>query len=171
MDATHPHHNSMAGYGWIKRGQACEIRSNTGRQRLNINGVIDCNDLSAIARYDDTINAQSTIKLFQQIELQNPGAAWIHIICNNARYYHAQLVKDYLANFKIKLVFLPPYAPNLNLIERSWKFFKKTVLHGRYYATFSQFKTACDNFFARLNQYHASLRLLLTDRFQIVGHD
>ncbi|SCZ84681.1 transposase [Nitrosomonas mobilis] len=52
---------------------------------------------------------------------------------------------------KIDLAFLPPYAPNLNLIERFWKFSKKTVLHGRYYETFSQFKTACDNFFAGLN--------------------
>lgn len=68
--------------------------------------------------YDDTINAQSTIKLFQQIEMQNPDAARIHIICDNTRYYHAQLVKDNLANSKIELVFLPPYAPNLNLIER-----------------------------------------------------
>ena len=141
-----------------------------GRQRPNINGVIDCNDLSAIVRYDDTINAQSTIKLFQQIELQNPGARRIHIICDNARYYHARLVKDYLANSRIELVFLPPYAPNLNLIERFWKFFKKTVLYGRYYETFCQFKTACDNFFAGLDQHHASLRSLLTDRFQIIGH-
>lgn len=51
MDATHPHHNPIVGYGWIKRGQAHEIRSNSGRQRLNINGVIDCRDLSAIVRY------------------------------------------------------------------------------------------------------------------------
>jgi len=67
------------------------------QQRLNINGVIDCNGLSDIVRYDDTINTQSTFKLFQQ------------------------------------LVFLPPYAPNLNLIERFWKFFKKTILYGRHY--------------------------------------
>lgn len=169
MDATHPHHNPIAGYGWIKRGHTHEIRSNTGRQRLNINGVIDCSDLSAIVRYDDTINAQSTIRLFQQIEVQNPGAGRIHIICDNARYYHAQQVKDYLATSKIELVFLPPYAPNLNLIERFWKFFKKTVLYGRYYETFSQFKTACDDFFAGLDRHHASLRSLLTDQFQIIG--
>jgi transposase len=114
-------------------------------------------------------DAQSTIKLFQQIEAQNPPAGRIHIICDNARYYHAQLVKDYLEHSKIKLVFLPPYAPNLNLIERFWKFFKKTVLYGRYYETFSQFKTACDDFFTGLDQHHASLRSLLTDRFQIIG--
>jgi len=113
------------------------------------------------------------IKLLQHIELQNelqnPGAARIHIICDNARYYHAQLVKDYLANSRIELVFLPPYAPNLNLIERFWKFFKKTILYERYYETFCQFKTACDNFFAGLDQHHASLRPLLTDRFQIIS--
>lgn len=169
MDATHPHHNPIASYGWIKRGQAHEIRSNTGRQRLNINGVIDCSDLSAIVRYDDTINAQSTIKLFQQIEAQNPLASRIQIICDNARYYRSQLVKDYLEHSNIELVFLPPYAPNLNLIERFWRFFKKTVLYGHYYETFAQFKAACDQFFTGLDQYHASLRSLLTDRFQIIG--
>lgn len=78
-------------------------------------------------------------------------------------------MKDYLTDSKIELVFLPPYAPNLNLIERFWKFFKKTVLYGHYYETFCQFKTACDDFFAELDLHHASLRSLLTDRFQIIG--
>ncbi|WP_404360496.1 IS630 family transposase [Methylotuvimicrobium sp. KM1] len=79
MDAVHPQHNPIAGYGWIKRGQDREIRSNTGRRRLNINGVIDCVKQHAIVRYDDTINAQSTIALFQQIEAQHPHAGKIDI--------------------------------------------------------------------------------------------
>jgi transposase len=170
MDATHPHHNPIAGYGWIKRGKDHEIRSNTGRQRLNINGVIDCSDLSAIVRYDDTINAQSTIALFQQIEAQNPNAARINIICDNARYYHAQVVKDFLTNSKIELVFLPPYAPNLNLIERFWKFFKKTILYSKYYETFAKFEQACDDFFKGLEKYQTDLRSLLTENFQIIGN-
>lgn len=170
MDATHPHHNPIAGYGWIKRGKDHEIRSNTGRQRLNINGVIDCSDLSAIVRYDDTINAQSTIALFQQIEAQNPNAARINIICDNARYYHAQVVKDFLTNSKIELVFLPPYAPNLNLIERFWKFFKKTILYSKYYETFAKFEQACDDFFKGLEKYQTNLRSLLTENFQIIGN-
>jgi transposase len=57
MDATYPQHNPIAAYGWIKRGQDHEIRSNTGRQRININGAIDCASLGPIVRYDDTINA------------------------------------------------------------------------------------------------------------------
>jgi hypothetical protein len=55
------------------------------------------------------------------------------------RYCRSQLISDYLNDSKIKLVFLPPYALNLNLIERYWKFFKKKILYGRYYETFSLF--------------------------------
>ena len=169
MDAVHPHHNPIAGYGWIKRGEDREIRSNTGRRRLNINGVIDCVNQHTIVRYDDTINAQSTIALFQQIEAQHPDAGTIHIICDNARYYRSRLVTEYLENSKIQLEFLPPYAPNLNLIERYWKFFKKKVLYGRYYETFDLFKTACDQFFASTDRFRDDLRSLLTDNFQITG--
>ena len=169
MDAVHPQHNPIAGYGWIKRGQDREIPSNTGRRRLNINGVIDCANQDVIIRYDDTINAQSTIALFQQIEEKNPQASKIHIICDNARYYRSKLVSGYLENSKIELVFLPPYAPNLNLIERYWKFFKKKVLYGRYYESFDLFKEACDDFFASANKFRDNLRSLLTDNFPIIG--
>jgi transposase len=169
MDATHPHHNPIAGYGWIKRGKAHEIRSNTGRQRLNINGAIDCISLHPIVRYDDTINAQSVVELLKQIEQQHPRASLIHIICDNARYYRSQVVTDYLRNSKIELIFLPPYAPNLNLIERYWRLFKKEILYGQYYETFALFKQACDDFFATPERHREKLRSLLTDNFQIIG--
>ncbi len=95
MDATHPHHNPVAGYGWIKRGQERGIRSHTARQRLHINGAMNTVSLQAIVRYDDTINAQSTIQLFQQIEAHHPTAAWIYIIGDHARYARSQLISDY----------------------------------------------------------------------------
>ena len=108
MDATHPQHNPIAGYGWIRRGQDHEISSNTGRQRINLNGAIDCAGLCPIIRYDDTIHAQSTIALLQQIEQQHPAAARIYVICDNARYYYSQLVTEYLLDSKIQLILLPP---------------------------------------------------------------
>lgn len=169
MDATHPHHNPIAGYGWIKRGQNHEIRSNTGRQRLNINGAIDCASPRLVVRYDDTINAQSVVKLLKQIEQQHPRANRIHIICDNARYYRSKVVTEYLLDSKIELIFLPPYAPNLNLIERYWRFFKKQILYGKYYETFALFKQACDEFFAAPERYKEKLNSLLTDNFQIIG--
>ncbi|WP_074668274.1 transposase [Nitrosomonas communis] len=70
-----------------------------------------------------------------------------------------------MSDSKTELIFLPPYAPNLNLIERYWLFFKKEILYGKCYQTFVLFKQACDNFFAASNCYKEALRSLLTDNF------
>ena len=169
MDAVHPQHNPALAYGWIKRGEERQVPSNTGRRRVNINGVIDLETFAPIVRFDETINAASTMALFRQIEQANPQAARISIICDNARYYRSKEVGAYLQTSKIELVFLPPYAPNLNLIERFWKFFKKQVLYNRYYETFEKFKSTCQGFFANAYQYTAQLRALLTENFQIIG--
>jgi transposase len=169
MDAVHPHHNPVIACGWIKRGEDQEVPSNSGRQRVNINGAIDLERLEPVVRYDDSINADSTIALFDQLQELNIAAAWIYVICDNARYYRSKAVQEYLKNSRIKLVFLPPYAPNLNLIERLWKFFKKKILYNRYYETFDEFRAACEEFFRNPRKYHRELRSLLTENFAIVG--
>jgi len=170
MDATHPQHNPVLGYGWIKRGEAYPVRSNTGRNRLNINGAINIQSMSAQVRFDDTIDATSTIALFEQIERAYPLARRITIICDNARYYRSKAVSEYLENSRIELLFLPPYSPNLNLIERFWKFFKRQVLYNHYYEAFDDYKNACKRFFRELDSYVPQLRSLLTENFQIVGN-
>ena len=169
MDGTHPQHNTMAAYGWIKRGSTKEIKSNTGRQRINMNGAIDISNLSTVIRMDESINAQSTLLLLKQIESKHANAEKVYIICDNARYYRSKLVKGYLANSKIELIFLPPYSPNLNLIERYWKFFKKKVLYNQYYPTFTEFKEACLGFFRKKKKYRQELKSLLAENFQIMG--
>jgi transposase len=169
MDAVHPQHNPVLGYGWIKRGEDRDVRSNTGRQRLNINGAIDLETLEPVVRYDDTIDAASTIALFDQLQVVYFAAAWIYVICDNAKYYRSKLVQEYLKTSRIKLVFLPAYAPNLNLIERLWKYFKKQVLYNRYYQSFDDFRSACEDFFSNPQRYKGDLRSLLTESFAITG--
>jgi len=90
---------------------------------------------------------------------------------DNAGYYKGEKIRKYLAGSKIKLIFLPPYSPNLNLIERLWRFFKKICLYNKYYQTFKQFKSACLGFFKKENlaTHTKSLRSLLTENFQIVS--
>ena len=87
MDAAHPQHNSVPAYGWIKKGHEAELKANCGRQRLNINGVIDVATLKTIVRFDGTVNADSTLNLFKQIERKHRKAKIIYIIADNARYY------------------------------------------------------------------------------------
>jgi len=169
MDATHPQHNPVLACGWIKRGKEQEVPTNTGRKRVNINGAIDLERLEPVVRFDDTINADSTIALFEQLESLNLVAVWIYVVCDNASYYRSKAVQEYLKTSRIKLIFLPPYAPNLNLIERLWKFFKKKVLYNRYFETFDEFKSACEEFFQDPRKYHRELRSLLAANFAIIG--
>ena len=72
MDAVHPTHNVMPAYGWIKRGKEKGVKSNSGRQRININGVYSPIDGEIITRNDDRINSQSTIELLKTIENKHP---------------------------------------------------------------------------------------------------
>ena len=169
MDGTHPQHNPMPAYCWIEKGTTKEIPTNTGRERINLNGALDIESHEVIIREDESINAPSTVELFKEIEEKNPEAPVIYIISDNARYYRAQLVKTYLENSRIQLVFLPPYSPNLNLIERVWRFFHEEILYNTYYETYKKLKDACLNFFANIRKYKDKLCPLLTENFQIIG--
>ena len=166
-DATHPQHNSIPSYGWIKKGQEKELKANCGRQRLNINGAINIETLEPTTGFYDSINADSAIDLFSKIEAKHPNAETIYIIVDNARYYRSRLLKEYTEGTKIKLIFLPSYSPNLNLIERYWKFFKKKVLNNRYYETFGEFELACQDFFRKRKKYFQELQTLLAENFHI----
>lgn len=169
MDGVHPQHNSKPAYCWIEKGEKKEIPSNTGRKRININGAIDVESHDVVIRDDESINAQSTIKLLQEIESRYDQAAHIYIIADNARYYKSKLVQQYLRDSRIEIKFLPSYSPNLNLIERLWKFFYKKTLYNQYYDTYDKFKNKCLSFFKNIGKYKAELRTLLTDNFQIIG--
>jgi len=166
-DATHPQHNSIPSYGWIKKGCEKELKANCGRQRLNINGAINIETLESTVRFYQTINADAAIDLFKKIETKHPKANVIYIIVDNARYYRSRLLKKALKGTKIKLIFLPPYSPNLNLIERYWKFFKKKILNNYYYETFDEFTRVCESFFRKHKKYLSELQTLLTENFHI----
>jgi transposase len=171
MDGVHPQHNTMLAYGWIKKGKDNIVKSNTGRQRININGALDSETHAVITREDERINAISTIELLKEIEFNYPLASIIYVICDNARYYRSKLVNQFLEVSKIQLVFLPSYSPNLNLIERLWKFMKKKILYNKYYERFDTFKEATLGFFENIQQYKPELDSLLTNHFQLLNAD
>ena len=169
MDGTHPQHNPISSYAWIQKGQEKEIPTNTGRKRININGALNIDNLDVVAREDERINAQSTIELCKQIEEAYPSAPTITIIADNASYYRAKILAEFLKTSRIQFKFLPPYSPNLNLIERLWKFMKKEVINSSYYKAYDIFKQKVMNFFANIKDYHDQLITLITEKFQIIG--
>ncbi|MBI5217354.1 MAG: IS630 family transposase [Bacteroidia bacterium] len=167
MDGVHPMHNVQPAYGWIKRGEEKALKSNTGRERVNINGAYNIEDHSITVREDESINAQSTIALFEQLLKKHPLGT-LNIIHDNARYYRCNLITEFLKTHqRIAPKYLPSYSPNLNLIERLWGFFKSEITHNHYYEKFADFKKASMGFFENIKDYRKELETLMTENFHI----
>jgi len=169
-DGTHPQHNSHPDYGWLPRGEKVELKTNTGRQRVTLSGALDAETHEIIVREDKILNAENTIRFFKTIESKYPCSTKIYLVLDNAGYYKGKKIREFLKNSKIELLYLPPYAPNLNLIERVWKFFKKKVLANTYYESFEEFRKACKTFFHKKvwRKYKSELDTLLTNNFPII---
>lgn len=168
MDGVHPLHNSQPAYGWIKKGKEQVLKTNTGRMRININGAYDIENQKAVIREDESINSQSTIALLEQMLKEQP-LGMLYIILDNAKYYRSKLVQEFLGeNQRIQFIFLPPYSPNLNIIERLWKFFKKKTTYNKYYEKFAVFKEKCLDFFVNIDKYKTELESLMTENFQLI---
>jgi transposase len=159
MDGVHPTHNVQPAYGWIQKGIRKEIPANSGRSRINLSGVLDVIDHKVLIQEDKTLNAEATIRFFRKVEDAYPGKKEIHIFCDNAGYYRNKIVTEYLQTSRIKLHFLPPYSPNLNPIERLWKWMKERVIYNTYYPDFEDFKSAVFGFFALLSTLTAESML------------
>jgi transposase len=143
------------------------IQAPSGRQRFNVLGALNAITHELITVTNDTyINAESVCALFAQLAALNLGIP-ITLVLDNARYQKCALVMTTAASLHIELCFLPAYSPNLNLIERLWKFVKKECLYSHYYADFATFKAAIMDCLSQTHSTHqAALDTLLTLRFQ-----
>jgi transposase len=168
MDGVHPQHNSKPAYGWFEKGVDIHLKANSGRQRININGALNRDSLDVTIHAADSVNAQSTIELFKKLEMQYRQAKRIVIVCDNASYYKSKLVSEYLKESKIELKFLPPYSPNLNLIERLWGFMNRKIRDNKYFEKFGEFKDTILNFFQKLSTYKEELKRLFSKKFHII---
>ena len=118
----------------------------------------------------DRITATEMIALFAALDERHPAASAINVVLDNAACNRAAAVRDWLASSgsRVRLVFLPPYAPSLNLIERLWWFFRKKTLWNVHHPTLADFRAAVRGFFATLGERKAELETLLTDRFHLL---
>lgn len=86
----------------------------------------------------------------------------VFVIIDNARYHHASLHAEWrrLQEPGFVLLFLPPYSPNLNPIERVWKLLRKLWLHNRYFPTLAELIQIVDRQFTAWARPNSALRKL-----------
>ena len=166
-DAVHPTHNVQPHYGWILKGSDKAVKTNSGRQRVNINGAVCFHTKDVVYSEDETINKESAVSLLANIRSRHNVDIEITVVLDNARYNRATEVTNYASQHKIKLLYLPPYSPNLNLIERLWKYLKEKVC-STYYEHFGEFKKAITDFLDNIGTYKDDLISLLSPNFNIM---
>jgi transposase len=144
------------------------LRAPAGRQRFNVLGALNAITHDLVTVTNDTyITATEVCALLRQLAALNLDIP-LTVVLDNARYQRCAQVVTLAASLQIELCFLPPYSPNLNLIERLWKFVKKQCLYSTYYADFTAFKTAIVQCLAQTQTTHrTALASLLTLRFQL----
>jgi transposase InsO family protein len=143
------------------------VRAASGRQRFNVLGAWNAFTRELIAVTNTTVvNTGTMCELLRKIAAAGLAGP-ITLVLDNARYQRNAAVRDLAKELGITLLFLPSYSPNLNLIERLWKFMKRRSLYGRYHPTFAGFRAAIEETMDGLSTIHADqLKTLMTLEFQ-----
>jgi transposase len=143
------------------------VRAASGRQRFNVLGAWNAVTRDLIAVTNTTVvNTETMCELLRKIAALGLSGP-ITLVLDNARYQRNAVVQSLAKHLGITLLFLPSYSPNLNLIERLWKFIKRRSLYGRYHPTFAGFRAAIEETIDGLSTTHAEqLKTLMTLNFQ-----
>ena len=171
LDATGFEHNSKLDYGWMRKGKDRYIKSNSGRGRLNVNGAYNPKTREVITICQkENVKSESNILLMEKILNENQDKRRIILVLDNAPMNKSRKVKEFVEkqNGRLELYYLPVYSPNLNLIERLWRFSKKKLLSNKYYASFTRFEGVIKDFFERrIHRMKKELTRLMTLNFEL----
>ena len=165
VDAAHFVLSSFLGWLWCFA--RLHVRAASGRQRYNVLGALNAVTHGLVTEINVTyINSLSVCALLRKVAALSVGVP-ITLVMDNARYQRCDLVQNLAKELGLELLFLPSYSPNLNLIERLWKFVKKEVLNSRHHQDFKRFQDAIDGCLTDLpTKHHDKLATLMTHNFQ-----
>lgn len=143
------------------------VKAPSGRQRVNVLAALNATTRELVTVHNLTYITSATVwELLRLLAGAHPGVP-LTLVLDNARYQRCKLVQNLAQSLGIELLFLPPYSPNLNLIERFWKFVKKKCLYSKYYPDHHAFQQAILDCIAQApTQDRDELASLLTLKFQ-----
>jgi transposase len=170
VDACHPVWGiDMIYYCWLLVGQRFHVKMGSGRARLNVLGAYcpEDHEYLDIRLTRDNINGEQFVNLLRLLREKHPEAKRFILYLDGAKYFNCPVVQEWLARHPgFELKFLPPYSPNLNLIERLWKFLRKKAFC-RGYDSFAEMQLGVSTVLDHLDKYHAQLDTLMTEDFHV----
>jgi len=168
VDAAHFVMGAFLGYLWCIA--KIFIPTSSGRSRYNVLGAINAVTHQLITVCNDTyINANSVCELLNKIREIVGEKIPITLVLDNAKYQRCDLVTELAAKLNIEMLFLPSYSPNLNLIERLWKWVKRDALNCKYHKSFAEFKESINKSLLKVekSENKEEMDRLLTLNFQL----
>ncbi len=168
MDEIHPSHQVHAAYGWIKKGEEKTLRTSVRQERLHVVGAIELEKMTLISQELPYIDSENIVKFIKHLKEQSQYSK-IYLICDNAAYHKSDEIKKLTRRGRVQIVYLPPYSPNLNPIERLWKVLRERVTYNQIYETFEDFSKAIRGFFTEtIPKIQDTLRSRINDNFHII---
>ncbi len=171
VDACHPIWGlDLVFHCWLLVGQRFLVGMGSGRKRLNILGAYcpDDHEYIDLRLTRDNINGEQFINFLRLLRAAHPETEKFILYVDGARYYRKAIVQEWLRRHpEFRLVPIPAYSPNVNLIERLWKFVKKAAL-SQWHKTFEAMQAAVAAVLDHPEEYRQELETLMTERFHII---
>lgn len=167
LDACHPTRQTKLAYAWSLKGARKLVKSYAGRERVNVVGTLDVAAMRLVTTFPERADGEAIAAHLRKLRRLSGTEAAIHVILDNGSYCRSHAVREAAAGLGIELVFLPPYSPNMNLIERLWRLMNEEVRDNVSFACSKDFEQAIKDFFQkRWRSLKNSCRDLFADNFQ-----
>ncbi|BFH62480.1 hypothetical protein PAJ34TS1_30720 [Paenibacillus azoreducens] len=138
---------------WFPKGQQKIVPTYGKHRGVKLIGTLDYESGEVFCIEEEQYDANVFLAFLKQVVARYPGEK-IVMVLDNARIHHAKLIQPFLNEHsgRLQLMFLPPYSPQLNLIEGLWGWLKKSVIHNVFYHTVAEIRTAVQNFISEINK-------------------
>jgi transposase len=171
LDAAHPTMATKLGYGWSTKGERKIVATTAGKARVNVIGSLEPTTMKLIVTFPETVNSETLAEHFARLRRSYPRTRFdtLNIILDQGSYCVSKATLAQAVRLGIKLWHLPPYSPNLNLIERAWKVMNEQVRNNVYFPDAKTFTSTIKDFFLnRWRKLSKSLTARFADNFQVI---
>lgn len=138
---------------WFPKGKQKIIPTYGKHRGVKLIGTLDYESGEIFCIEEEQYDAKVFLAFLVKVVEKYAGEK-IVMILDNARIHHAKLIQPFLDAHKdtLQLVFLPPYSPNLNLIEGLWGWLKKSVIYNVFYSSVDDIRKAVRTFLSEISK-------------------